>query len=297
MAKVTKAQQKLAEAKANSSSAEEGTNEPTLLSCDERSVDSSVMHDLTTPEYVSNSKAVTGSGRGHQSKKGSFSSTSSARSLYSSPRRQFNGKRVMPQQTPEKSPIPKSNEVVDIEGGPPLEARVLFQDRGGDSPSTPPKPTDKAAAWSQSIKDAYKFNFQAPSPYKDARQKQVKGGDVASVVLEGSVFSAYAKKPSSLPANIPPIHFGSSSTTPSTSIDSSLTSSVVGASLKASSYKGVPHIQKKIFPIDMEEQETIKKIFTPGSVPIQKGWIDIRVLKTEDDVHDLVLHNSHELYS
>ena len=118
LAKVTEAQQKLAEAKANSSSAEEATNEPTPLPRDDRSVDSSPeLMDLTTPEHVSNSKAVTGSGRGHQSKKGSSSSTSSARSLYSSPRRQFNGKRVMPQQTPEKSPIPKSNEVVDIEGG------------------------------------------------------------------------------------------------------------------------------------------------------------------------------------
>ena len=147
----------------------------------------------------------------------------------------------MPQQTPQNSPIPKPNEGVDIEGGAPSEARVLFQDRGGDSPFTPSKPTENAAAWSQSRKEAYKFNFPAPSPYKDARQKKVKGGCDAPVGLAGSTFSAYAKKSSSSPSNISPFHFGASST-PSTSIDSSLTSSVVGGTLKASSYKGVPHI-------------------------------------------------------
>ena len=41
----------------------------------------------------------------------------------------------------------------------------------------------------------------------------------------------------------------------------------------------------------------MKQLFTPGSVPIQKGWIDIRVLKTGEDVRDLVLRDSHELYS
>ena len=118
LAKVTEAQQKLVGAKANSFSAEEATNEPTPLSRDERSGDSSLLPmDLTTPDRFPNSKAFTGSGLGHQSKKGSSTSTSSGRAIYSSPRRQLNGKRVMPQQTSEKSPSPKPTEVVDIKGG------------------------------------------------------------------------------------------------------------------------------------------------------------------------------------
>ena len=156
-----------------------------------------------------------------------------------------------------------------MEGGSPSEARVLFQDKGSDPPPNPSTPTAQAAAWSQSRQDSYNSNFPPVSPYKDARQKEVKGGGDTSIGPTGFAFSAYAKKPLGSPPNITPFHFGASST-PSTSIDSSLTSSVYSGTLKASSYKGVPHIQKKISPICAEEQETMKKTVHPWQCPSSK---------------------------
>ena len=68
-----------------------------------------------------------------------------------------------------------------------LLRRLEFYSRigGGASPSTPSKPAKNAAAWCQSRKDAYKFNFPAPSPYKDARQKKSQGGGRCSCRAQG----------------------------------------------------------------------------------------------------------------